>query len=124
MRGIAQYRTNRLESAPKPQIVKMLYQEIVRRLVIAENSMDDGDDIGVWNPHLHHVREIFLELTLALDDESAPDLCATLRNLYGWCLGELVAAGRERSPDIVRTVIDVANVLLEGWEAALEGLEG
>ncbi len=121
MRAIAQYRSNRIESASKPQIVLMLFQEALRRMEFAVQAMNDNKP-SVWRAHLHHVREIFLELRHALDDTAAPELCATLRSLYQWCNDELIAAGRESQPTRIGPVIRVTTLLTEGWQGALESL--
>jgi len=121
MRAIAQYRSNRIESASKPQIVLMLFQEALRRMEFAIQAMQDNEATA-WRAHLHHVREIFLELRHALDDTAAPELCATLRSLYQWCNDELIAAGRDGQPARIHHVIRVTTLLTEGWQGALETL--
>lgn len=119
MRAIASYRTNKVETASKAQIVLMLFQEAVRRMDLAITGIESGDSLS-WRPHLHHTREIFLELRAALDDKVAPDLCSTLRRLYIWCNDELIAAGREASTQRLKNVIRVTTSLIEGWQGALE----
>ena len=122
MQGIGRYRASRLESAPPQQIVLMLFQEAARRLTLAADAIARNDGT-VWRPHLHHVREIFLELLSALDDDAAPELCANLRSLYRWCIHELVTAGRTNSAQCVLNVLSVTNSLLEGWQGALNSDE-
>ena len=73
MQGIGRYRASRLESAPPQQIVLMLFQEAARRLTLAADAIERNDGT-VWRPHLHHVREIFLELLSALDDDTKAEL--------------------------------------------------
>ena len=118
MRPIDQYRSNRVDSASKSQIVTMLFQEIGRRLEMALDANDRGSH--EWRGHLHHVREILIELRMALDFEAAPELCKTLASLYDWESDELISAGRDQAARRIRGVIRVNEQLLEGWIGALE----
>jgi flagellar biosynthetic protein FliS len=69
---------------------------------------------------LHHVRSIYFELISALDDGTSPELCAQLRNLYTWCVRELMTAGRTRDIAKVEGVKRVTATLQEAWQEAVE----
>lgn len=120
MRGIAAYRTSSVKSASQPQLVLLLYREAMRRLQIAEEMLEEGRRMEAL-PHLHHVREIVLELQGALDDSVAPELCGQLRGLYGFCVRALIAAVDAGEPQRVRDVLGVLSVLHEGWTAVIDG---
>lgn len=120
MRGIAAYRTSSIKSASQADLVLLLYREALRRLQIADDLLTQGrrtDAIG----HLHHVREIVLELQGALDDAAAPELCARLRGLYGFCVHALIAAVDTGDGKRVRDVIGVLSALHDGWTAVIDG---
>lgn len=114
--GIAAYKATKVESANNTQIVLMLYQEIVSRLVRAEQMCAAGKPILEWLPHVHHARAVLLELQTALDDKAAPELCGRLRPLYRWCIQELVAVGTDGNVKHLVDVREVATTLLEGWQ--------
>ncbi len=119
MKGIEQYRSSKLESASGPQVLIMLYEEAIRRLRLVTSLLENGDNASA-QPHLGHIRAIFVELTGGLDDSSAPDLVLELRRLYDWALSELLQAGADGSADRVRSVTKVAESLLEGWRLAIK----
>jgi flagellar biosynthetic protein FliS len=114
--GIAAYKATKVESANNTQIVLMLYQEIVSRLVRAEQMCTAGQPILTWLPHVHHARAVIIELQSALDDRTAPELCGRLRPLYRWCLQELVAVGSDGDVKHIVDVREVATTLLEAWQ--------
>jgi len=118
MRNIDVYKANRVESASKPQIVTMLFQEVGRRLEMAKASLEAGTHD--WRGHIHHVREILIELRMALDFDVAPDICKSLASIYDWAGDELIAAGRDRAESRIQNVVRVNDTLLDAWTAALE----
>lgn len=113
--GIARYRQARAGVSPE-QLLLLLLRESVTRLSRVEQL--PPNDPG-WINDLHHVRAILTELSSALDPEAAPELVATLAALYSWALGELVRAGKERDPEIVRPVRRSLTSLMEGWQEVL-----
>lgn len=119
MRGIDSYRRSRTDSAPKHQIVLMLYQEVLSRLVRIGILLDAKASTTEWLPHVHHVREIFLELQGALDFAAAPELCGNLHNLYQWCMQEMIALGQDRELEHIVNVQHITTTLLDGWQHAV-----
>ncbi len=119
MHGIHKYRAARVEAASQAEIVQMLFEEVLRRLAAIEVLHDEP--MATRMPHLHHSRRIFLELTGALDDEAAPELCERLRGLYQFCLRELVAFGRDDEAAHLHNVRSVTRSLLDGWKQILNG---
>lgn len=116
MRGISVYQKSKVQNASPEEVVTMLFREACKRLRRCEATDSPGGD---WIRDLAHVREIFLELRMALDHEAAPELCRRLNPLYSWCINELIAAGRDRQKHHVTAVLRVAETLLEGWVFAV-----
>ena len=122
MRGINRYKTSKVHNASKEQLVTMLFQEAVKRLHRCENkateffSQEQIKDLA-------HVREIYTELLLALDPESAPELVERLGPLYRWCLTSLIKAGSEHDTAQVEQVRKISETLLDGWVKAVESPE-
>ena len=114
MRGIAQYQKSRVQAASQQQILVMLVRTAYRKLIEAEDLLDDHAEL---NARLHHVRAIFMELNQALDHEMAPELCTNLSRLYMWSIRETMSipAEPERLPPLQRVVGN----LLESWETAV-----
>ena len=102
----------------------MLYEAAVRYQVAAQESFARSDT-HVARDNLRKVRDIFAELTVALDHESAPELSANLARLYTWVIGEIGRAGLDKDPDRVDATLRVTRNLLDGWvEAFRESVEG
>ncbi len=116
MRGIAQYQKSRIEAASQQQIMIMLVRTAYRKLIEAEDLLDQPAELTQC---LHHVRAILLELNHALDHDLAPELCAKLSRLYVWGVKETIAIPTE--PERLDALQKVVASLLEGWEAAVSG---
>jgi len=121
MRGIAEYHTVSLESASNEQLVVMLYEAAVRHQVIALDALEEGES-ATAREHLRRVRDIFGELLVSLDHETAPDLAVNLSRLYRWMIGEIGRAGFSLEVPRIQETLRVTENLLEGWTKAL-GLE-
>jgi flagellar biosynthetic protein FliS len=118
MFGIASYRSSRVASAPPAQIVMMLFEEAIKRLTLASVCRTEGEEVACRG-HLQHVRQIVLELRVALDPEPSPVLHARLSGLYVWVQQELVAAARDTNDKRILTCQGVFEQLATGWRAAL-----
>jgi len=113
MRGYEKYRRSQVRSATKVEIVQMLFQEAVKRLGLAVRLREGSSERIA---HLHHVREIYLELNAGLDFEAAPEFCAQVHPLYLWCISTLgKAGGGPRANAELRSVLKVTENLAEGW---------
>ena len=112
MKGITAYRQNRVESASGAQLVKMLIEEVAKRLERGSADIERG---GTGSDDFRHAREVLSELALALDDSQSPELCARLRSVYLWSMAEIGNAGRERDAAKARSVIRVITPLVEAW---------
>lgn len=123
MRGINRYKSSQKKAASKVQIVVLLYQEVLLRLSKAEAALETGSRMA-HIPHLHHCRQIFMELKGALNPEDAPELCERLGSLYDFALSELIACGRDRDPTHLEKVKEVTEILLSGWRAISGGSQG
>lgn len=117
--GIASYRRAQQDVSPE-QLVTLLYRTAVARLARLEGLTEPDEQ---WVKDIHHVRCILIELRDALDPAVDEALVDKLGDLYAWCLLELVRAGTERHPDVVAPVRKVLEELLEGWTAALQGIQ-
>lgn len=118
MFGIASYRSSRIENAPPAQIVMMLFEEAIKRLSLASVCRNEGEE-AACRGHLQHVRQIILELRVALDPEPSPLLHARLSGLYVWVQQELIAAARDTDDKRILGCRAVFDQLATGWRAAL-----
>jgi flagellar protein FliS len=116
-RGIAEYQAVNLGSAPKEELVIMLYEAAVRYQVYARTAFQRGQDGDARN-HLRRVRDIFGELMIALDHAVAPELSGNLSRLYTWLIAEIGRAGMEKSTARLDDTLAVTQNLLDGWTQA------
>jgi flagellar biosynthetic protein FliS len=119
MRGLQQYKTTALETAPSETLLLMLIEAALERQDQAIEAIDLGDKASALE-HLAKAREIFSELMVNLDHETAPQITAQLQRLYVWCIRELAKAGSEQDPERVRGVHRITASLLETWSEAIE----
>ncbi|MCB9672271.1 MAG: flagellar protein FliS [Alphaproteobacteria bacterium] len=113
MNAIARYRSNQVRQASNVEIVQMLFAEAVSRLEKAA-ALPPGKADRIR--HLHHVREIYLELQGALDPEAAPDFVALVGPLYSWVITQLIRAGVGEGADVALAhALHVTSNLAEGW---------
>jgi flagellar protein FliS len=116
-RGIAEYQAVNLGSAPKEELVIMLYEAAVRYQIYARTALTRGQQGDARN-HLRRVRDIFGELMIALDHTVAPELSGNLARLYTWLIAEIGRAGSEGSAGRLDDTLAVTQNLLDGWVQA------
>ncbi len=122
MRGLHQYKTTALETAPKETLLLLLMETALEREGQALEALQ-REDYRDLREHLAFVRSVFSELILSLDHASAPDLSSQLNRLYLWCIRELARAGSFKDAAAIRGVLRVTESLLETWTEAIEGEE-
>ena len=114
MNAIASYRRNQVRQASNVEIVQMLFGEAVTRLELAR-------EIAPGKPerikHLHHVREIYLELQAGLDAEAAPEFVQLVAPLYAWVMTQLIRAGSPTpsAHEALDNALTITENLAEGW---------
>jgi flagellar secretion chaperone FliS len=122
MRGIEEYKAVNIGSASKEELVLMLYEAAVRHQLQATEAFANVDTHGARG-HLRKVRDIFAELMVALDHDSAPELAGNLARLYSWIIAEVGRAGLNRDPVRLEATLRVTHNLLDGWVEAFRDTE-
>jgi flagellar biosynthetic protein FliS len=120
MRGLQQYKTTALETAPSETLLLLLIETVQDRLDQAYDAIEAGDKRGA-RAHMAFARSAFSEMIVSLDHEVAPAISAQLSRLYMWCIRELAKAGSEQSAERLDGVRKVTVTLLETWTEAIEG---
>lgn len=62
---------------------------------------------------------ILSELYIALDHSLAPELCANLEALYGFCMDRVTSASRKGLIEPIDEVVRVLTPLREAWQIAV-----
>lgn len=114
MNAIASYRQNQVRQASNVEIVQMLFGEAVSRLELAA-QLKPGSAERI--KHLHHTREIYLELQAGLDHEAAPEFVELVAPLYAWVMTQLIKAGSPEAAanEALANALHVTTNLAEGW---------
>ena len=120
MRGISAYKNVSLESSDQRKLVVMCFEALVRRQTAAIEAIDGGKHRDAVE-HLRIAREIFGELLLGLDHESAPEMTSNLGSLYHFCIRELAMAGQDDGSKRLQETLQITKQLHEGFDAAFSG---
>src|SRR4051812_37641289 len=96
----ARYVSDAVETVSPAKLVTMLYDALVRDLVVAEEALGTTTDYRLVNDKLVHAQAIVLELRAGLDPEKwsgGPDLM----RLYNFLLDQLVKANVDKSAELI-----------------------
>ncbi|MEO7037450.1 MAG: flagellar export chaperone FliS [Polyangiaceae bacterium] len=114
----ARYTQNRNTTATPGELLLALYDGLFRFL--------NGATVCIENKKLPRAREllskayaIVSELTIALDHGVAPELCAQLDGLYGFCMDKIQLASRKADIVAIQEVLRVLTPLREAWIIAV-----
>ena len=111
----AAYRSAGYESAPPLKLVQLLYEGALRFLDQAEAALPAGEGARFQERCLR-AQAIVAELRLALDARQAPELAASLDELYRFSEGEIRAAMLAGSGAPLGAVREILGTLLDGWK--------
>lgn len=114
MNGIAHYRTNRVHGATPGELVVLLLETAGTRLGAAREHMEAGRRMA-WIAELAKVRPIYLELMLALDHSTAPELTKNLHVTYAWAIQRLGEVGKTGDVGGTEALARVNHTLLEAF---------
>lgn len=110
------YTSNAVTTASPAKLLTMLYDRLVRDLLMAEQALASGN-AAVANDQLLHAQQIILELQASLQPEKwdgGPGLAA----LYAFVYQELVAANIGKDATKVRSCHDLLEPLRQAWHEA------
>jgi flagellar protein FliS len=119
--GRARYVSDTVETVSPSRLVTMLYDALVRDLVIAEETLNGSSDLRQVNDRLVHAQAIVLELQAGLDPSKwsgGPGLA----RLYAFLHSELVRANVEKDAVRVASCRLLVEPLRQAWHDAAEAL--
>ncbi len=119
MRGLRQYKTTALETAPSDTLLLLLLETALERLDAGIQAMKEGEK-KESREHLAFARSAYSELIVSLDHEVAPELAAQLNRLYLWCIRELAKAGSDQDIEKAIGVKKITESMLQTWTEAVE----
>ena len=101
-------------TAPRGQLVVMLYDGCVRFLAQAAQAMSAGD-VAEAGERLSRAEAIVDELLSTLDLEQGGVIASRLQGIYVWATQTLIRARLEQDAAAVETVADFFGQLRESW---------
>ena len=113
-RSPAAYKQQSILTAPRGQLVVMLYDGCVRFLSQAAHAMRAGDaaEAGV---RLSRAEAIVDELLTTLDLEQGGVVASRLQGIYVWSTQTLVKARLDQDPAAIDGVAELFGELREAW---------
>jgi len=112
-----QYQQNAVQSAGPGELTMMLYNGLVKFLMLSLNSMEQKNFSGTHN-NLVRAQEIISHLNETLDQEY--ELSQNLASLYEFMIRQLVEANTKKDEKIVVEVLELAKDLRDTWQKALQ----
>jgi flagellar secretion chaperone FliS len=112
----SRYLREAASTAPPSRLVTMLYDRLVRDLVLAEVALGAGDVPAVHN-ELMHAQSIVAELSSSLDLTRWSG-AAGLNAIYSWLLDELAAANMAKDASKITGCREVVEPLRDAWHEA------
>jgi len=117
MKPLNEYRRNRILTASPGELIVMLYDGMLNRILQAEKFFvaNKWNEAGVC---LGKAQDILHELMGCLERKHAPDLADSLMNLYAYCSTALLESIATRDTDRLHEVYKLLKPLREAWDEA------
>src|SRR3712207_140145 len=90
------YQAVQATTATPERMMMLLFHEALRRIRAGGAAL--GKDLATATDCFERATAIVLELQRSLNHEAAPELCATLDDVYGFVVGRLALAGTHGDP--------------------------
>lgn len=118
--ALAYARTQR-ETASRERTLVLLLEAALRHTRLAATALEEGRDADAV-PSLCKATDIVAELHGTLDPAQAPELCATLGELYQFISARLLFASASKQVAAVRDAERVLAPIVEGFAGAVSSL--
>jgi flagellar protein FliS len=112
------YSQVRMTTASPGELLLALYDGLFRFLSGAKICFERKEG-GRARELLSKSYAILSELYIALDHSLAPELCANLEGVYGFCMDRVLLATRRGTVEPLDEVIRVLTPLREAWQIAV-----
>ena len=117
-KGLGRYQDMKVQTASPAQIMLMLYDGAIRFSLQAKKKIEEKDFEGK-GILISKTQAIIDELMNSLDFNVAPELCASLQQLYIYINERLSDANIKLDPEAIEEVVGLLNTLRDGWKQAL-----
>lgn len=119
---LKQYRQTQMETAPKEEILLMLYDGAVRFLNKAKEGFAEKDIEKIHN-NIIKVQNIITEFEATLDMEAGGEFAKNLFNLYEFMSAQLLIANVKKNEQALDVVIKHMTSLRDTWREAIKNFK-
>jgi len=114
-KNFQQYRQLKVQSATPGQLMLMLYDGAIRFCLRAKKQMEINDVAGK-GISISKAQAIIQELAATLNFQVAPELCASLEQLYLYMVDILTKANINNEHELLDEAINLLTTIKEGWD--------
>jgi flagellar protein FliS len=115
--GTAKYLETQIATAPREQLVVLLYNGALRFLSEAKAAMQKGD-IPRQADRIHRAQNVLVELMSSLNMEQGKEIAANLFRLYTFFFDQLTEASVNDNLQALETVEEQMRVLRDAFQEA------
>jgi flagellar protein FliS len=122
MAELNQYQQTAVITASPLELVLMVYDECIRRLILAEEAfgIEGPERIEQIGTHLRHAQNAITELSVSLDMEQGGQIAEDLSRLYEFMAFNLSQANVKKEIQRVREVKTLMSDLRDTWKQVSE----
>jgi flagellar protein FliS len=122
MNQVNRYAQTQNATASKERLMVLLFEAGLRHIRTGAQALEDNRFDHALLP-LTKASDIVMELSRTLDSSKAPELCASLKDLYSFVNGRLVSAAIAHDAKAAREAERVFSPIVEGFQGAVEKLQ-
>lgn len=100
------------------ELLLALYDGLFRFLHAAKLCFDNKQP-NKAREYLSKSHAILSEFYIALDYSQAPELCANLESIYGYCMGLILQCNLKNDPSLIDDILRTLQPLKEAWAIAV-----
>ncbi|ACL74494.1 flagellar export chaperone FliS [Ruminiclostridium cellulolyticum] len=115
--GYNQYKENSVYTATPEELTLMLYNGLVKFIMLAQSAIDDKN-IEKANNSIIRAQDIILEFQVTLDMKY--EVSNNLYSIYDYMHRRLVQANIKKDKDILEEVLGMAKELRDTWTQAMK----
>jgi len=109
------YQKNMYETASPHKLISLLYNAAVTNIQRASKALDESrwEDASRFNIK---AQDIIYELMSCLNEEQGGALAANLKQIYFYCVNQLVQANIRKDQSILSEVEQIIDSLRQAWQ--------
>ncbi len=118
------YRRARVVTATRGKIVVMLYDEALRQIDIARDSIDGGiRSYDLVNDAITKAHDVMSELMASLNIEEGGEIARNLFNLYSFFCNALMEANLNKDRKYLDEIVPLIENLRSAWDQIADNAE-